>query len=100
MAQDVLGDARAADVRAVQGAEVAQEEPPVGVPLDLAVLLRDDPVEDLDRVVGVAPDRVERDELELLSLLTGGEDQFRHREPIGGGGRLARKYVSRRAGPA
>ena len=83
--QVVVGDALAAHERAVERAQVAQQVPAVGGALDLRVLLRDDPIEDLDRVVGMAADRVERGELELLPLFPGDDDQLGHRElPIDG----------------
>ena len=50
---------------AVQAAQVAEQEAPVGLAEDLGVLLGDDPVEDLHRVVGVAPDGGDGPELEL-----------------------------------
>jgi hypothetical protein len=64
---------------AVERPEIPQQVPPVRRPLDLCVLLRDDPVEDLDRVVRVPPDRVECSELELLPLVPGDNDQLGHR---------------------
>ncbi len=76
--QVVVPDALAAQERPVQRLEIAQHEAAVGGPLDLRVLLRDDPIEDLDRVVGMAADRVERSELELLSLIPGNDDQLGH----------------------
>ena len=66
--QEVLADALAAQERAVQAAEIAEQVAAVGLAQDLGVLLRDDAVEDLERVVGMAPDRVEGAELELASL--------------------------------
>ena len=77
--EEVVGDALAAHERAVERAQVAQQEAAVGGALDLRVLLRDDPIEDLDRVVGMAADRVEGGELELLPLLPGDDDQLGHR---------------------
>jgi hypothetical protein len=76
--QDVVADALAADEGAVQRAQVAQQEAAVGAALDLRVLLRDDPVEDLDRVVRMAADRVERGELELLPLVPADDDELGH----------------------
>jgi hypothetical protein len=67
--QVVLADALAAQERAVQRPQVAQQEAPVAGALDLRVLLRDDPIEDLDRVVRVPAQGVERPKLELLALI-------------------------------
>ena len=60
VAQDVLAHPLAAQERAVQAAEIAEQEAPVGLADDLRVLLGDDAVEDLQRVVGVAADGVDR----------------------------------------
>ena len=76
--QDVLADALAAQERAVQAAEIAEQEAPVGLADDLGVLLGDDAVEDLERVVGVAPDRVDGPELELASLIVACDDDLGH----------------------
>jgi hypothetical protein len=76
--EDVLGDALAADVSAVQRTEVAEQETPVRHARDLRVLLGDDPVQHLDGVVRVAPDGVEGSELELLPVVAGDQDQFGH----------------------
>ena len=65
--QDVLADALAAQERAVQAAEIAEQVAAVGLAHDLGVLLGDDAVEDLERVVGMTPDRVDGAELELAS---------------------------------
>ena len=75
----MIGHALAAHERAVQRPQIAQQVAAIRRPLDLGVLLRDDPIQDLDRVVGVAPDRVERSELELLPLFPGDDDQLGHR---------------------
>jgi hypothetical protein len=64
----VLADPLAAHERAVERPQVAQQEPPIAGALDLRVLLRDDPIEDLDRVVRGAGRGVERRKLELLAL--------------------------------
>jgi hypothetical protein len=54
----------------------------------VGVLLGDDPIEDLDRVVGVTAQRVEGGELELLSLVAGDDDQLGHAKPERLDGRL------------
>ena len=61
-------DALAAQERPVQAAEIAEKIAAVGLAHDLGVLLRDDAVENLERVVGMTPDRVDGPELELASL--------------------------------
>ena len=65
----MLTDALAAQERSVQAAEITEKIVAVGLAHDLGVLLRDDAVEDLKRVVGMTPDRVHSPELELASLL-------------------------------
>src|SRR6185312_1272627 len=77
-----LADARAAYISAVQRAEIAQQEAAVTAAKNLRVLLRDDAVENLDRIVGMAADGVDRRELELLSLLARRQDQLRHAREI------------------
>jgi hypothetical protein len=77
--QIMVGDPLAPHERAVQRPQVAQQVAPIGRSLDLRVLLRDDPIEDLDRVVGMPADRVESSELELLPLVPGDNDQLCHR---------------------
>jgi hypothetical protein len=79
--QIVLADALAPEERAVQRPQVAQQEPAVARALDLRVFLRDDPIEDLDRVVGMPAQGVERPELELLALVAGDDDQLGHAFP-------------------
>ena len=74
--QRLAADALAVDVRAVEAAEVAQDEAPVAL-LEDAVLLRDDLVEELDRVVRVAPEAVDRPKLDRLLSFGGREDQPR-----------------------
>ena len=80
--QDVLVHALAAQERAVQAAEVAEQEPPVGLADDLRVLLGDDAVEDLQRVVGVPADGVDGTELVLAPLVVAGDDNLGHSEPV------------------
>ena len=70
--------ALAAQERAVEAAEVAEQEAPVRLADDLRVLLGDDAVEDLDRVVGVAADGVDRAELELAPLVVSADDDLGH----------------------
>jgi hypothetical protein len=77
--QVVVRDPLAPHERPVERPQVAQQEPPIRRALDLRVLLRDDPVEDLDGVVRVPADRVEGSELELLPFVPGDNDQLRHR---------------------
>src|SRR5690606_4349856 len=71
-------DALAVDVGAVEAAEVAQHEPALAL-LEDAVLLRDDLVEQLDRIVGVPAQAVDGPELDRLLPLRRREDQSRHR---------------------
>ena len=66
--QHLAAHALAVDVGAVQAAEVAQDEPAVA-DLDDAVLLRDDLVEELDRVVRVAPEAVGCPQIRSLAVL-------------------------------
>ena len=80
--QVVIGDSLASHERPVERLEVAQQESAIRRPLDLGVLLRDDPVEDLDRVIRMTSDRVERGELELLPFLPGNDDQLCHAETL------------------
>ena len=96
VAEVVVADPLAAHERAVQRAQVAQQVAPVGRALDLRVLLRDDAIEDLDRVVGMPADRVEGGELELLPLLPGDDDQLGHRDAR----KTARSMVRRPAAPS
>src|SRR5262249_31207107 len=79
--EDLLVHALAADVGAVQRSQVAEEELVLRRTLDLRMLLGDDAVEDLDGVVGVAPDGVEGGELELLPIVAGDEDELGHARP-------------------
>ena len=78
--QHVLAHALAAQERAVQAAEVAEQETAVRLPHDLRVLLGDDAVQDLQRVVGVPPDRVDGAELVLAALVAAGDDDLGHAE--------------------
>ena len=78
MLQGLLpADTLAVDVRAVQAPEVAEDEDPVAL-LENAVLLRDDLVEELDRVVRMPPEAVYRAQLDRLLPLVCGEDQTCH----------------------
>ena len=79
--QEALRDAFAAQERAVQRAQIAQQEAAVGGALNLCVVLGDDAIEDLDRVFGMAADRVEGGKLELLPLLSRDDDQLGHEKP-------------------
>ena len=76
--QDVLVHALAAQERSVQAAEIAEQVAPVGLAHDLGVLLGDDAVENLERVVGMAPDRIDGPELELASLIVACDDDLGH----------------------
>ena len=78
--QVMIADALAAQERAVERAQVAQQEPTIRGALNLRVLLRDDAIQDLDRVVGMTTDRIEGGELELLPLFPRNDDQLGHRE--------------------
>ena len=71
----LAADALAVDVGAVQAPEIAQDEPPVAL-LDDAVLLRHDLVEELDRVVGMPSEAVDRTQLDRLLPFGGREDQL------------------------
>ena len=77
-AQDVLVHALAVKERPVQAAEVAEEVASVRLAQHLRVLLGDDPIEDLQRVVGVAADGVDRGELVLAPLVVSADDDFGH----------------------
>ena len=74
----LAADALAVDVRAVEAAEVAQDEPTVAL-LEDAVLLRHDLVEELDGVVRMPPEAVDGAQLDRLLSLGRREDQTRHR---------------------
>ncbi len=78
VAQDVLVHALAAQERPVQAAEVTKQKAPVGLADDLRVLLGDDAIEDLQRVVGVPADGVDGPELVLAPLVVSGDDDFGH----------------------
>ena len=80
--EHVLGDALAATYVPFSEPRSRSRKRPSPPAEDLRVLLGDDAIEDLDRVVGMAADRVEGGELELLPLLAGGEDQLRHAVPV------------------
>ena len=70
-------DALTVDLGAVQAAEIAEHEPAVAL-LEDAVLLRDDLVEQLDRVVRVTTEAVDRPKLDRLSAFCGCQDQPCH----------------------
>jgi len=70
-------DAVAVDVRPVEAPQIAQDEVPVAL-LEDAVLLGDDLVEELDGVVGMTPQAVDRPELDRLLSFRGREDQPSH----------------------
>ena len=70
-------DALAVDVRAVEAPEVAQNDAAVAL-LEDAVLLRDNLVEELDRVVRMPAEAVDGAQLDRLLSLRGREDQTRH----------------------
>src|SRR6185369_5127094 len=76
--QNVLVYALAAQERSVQAPEITEEIAAVGLPHDLRMLLGDDAVEDLERVVRMAPDGVHGAELELASLIVACNDDLRH----------------------
>ena len=63
--EDALTDALVFEERAVQTAEVAVEEMPIRLADDLRMSLGNDAVEDLDDVVGMAPDGGHRAQLVL-----------------------------------
>jgi len=67
----------AVDVGAVQAPQIAEEKADVPQ-LDDAVLLGDDLVEELDRVVGVTPEAVERAKLDGLLSFCRREEQSSH----------------------
>ena len=77
--QHLAAHALAVDVRSVQAAEVAQDEAPFAN-LDDAVLLRDDLVEELDGVVRVTPEAVDRAEIDRLLSFRGRQEQLGHEE--------------------
>ena len=85
VAEHVLADPLAAQERAVEAAEIAEQEVTVGLPDDLGVLLGHDAVQDLQRVVGMTTDRVDRPELVLAALVVAGDDDLGHAEgsPVG-----------------
>src|SRR5262249_40509170 len=66
----------------VEAAEIAEQKLPIGRAQDLRVLLRYDAIEDLDGVVGVASNRVDRPQLEFLPLFGGNEDELGHENAI------------------
>lgn len=70
-------DALVVDERAVEAPEVAEDEV-VAALLDDAVLFRDDFIEELDRVVRMAPKRVHRAQLDRLLAFGGLQDQTSH----------------------
>ena len=69
LAQQVLVHPLAVQKRPVQAAEVPEEKAAVGLAQHLRVLLGDDPIENLQRVVGVTADGVDRGELVLAPLV-------------------------------
>ena len=77
--EDALGDALSVDVGPVQRTEVAQQVAAVDQ-VEVAVLLRDDAVEDLDRVVRMAAQRVVAAEVDFLAALGTDDRQTRHVE--------------------
>jgi hypothetical protein len=66
------------DERPVQAAQIAQD-PAIRAQLDDAVLLRDDLVEELDRVVRMAPERIHRAKIDRLLAFRGRQYQPSHR---------------------
>jgi len=73
-------DAFTVDVRSVQAAQVSQRET-VGPALDDAVLLRDDLVEELNGVRGMAPERVVVAQLDHLLTFRRDEQDSGHAKP-------------------
>src|ERR1700690_120743 len=70
-------DALSVDVRSVQAAEIAKDETAVALFYD-AMLLRNDFIEELDRVVRVPPEAIDWAELNRLLSFGGCEDQLCH----------------------
>ncbi len=64
--------------RPVEAAEIAQD-PVIRAVLDDAVLFRDDLIEQLDRIVRVAPERIHRSQIDRLLAFGGLQDQASHR---------------------
>lgn len=79
----LAADPLAVDVRAVERAEIAQDHAPVPL-LEDAVLLRDDLVEELDRVVRVTPEAVDGSKLDRLLSFGGRKNESSHRSPRDG----------------
>ena len=77
--QHLAAHALAVDVRAVQAAEIAKDEAAVA-DLDDAVLLRDDLVEELDGVVRVPAEAVDRPKIDRLLSFRGRQEQLGHEE--------------------
>ena len=73
----LAANALAIHERPVQAAEVAQDEPAVAR-LDDAMLLRDDLVEELNRIVWVAPKAIDRSKLDRLLPFGGRQEKLGH----------------------
>jgi hypothetical protein len=77
----LAADPLAVDVRAVQAAEVAEDEGALAL-LEDAVLFRHDLVEELDGIVGVPAQAVDGTELDSLLPLRRRQDQSSHPVPM------------------
>jgi hypothetical protein len=76
-----LADLLAVDEGAVEAADVADDVASVRAESDPAVLLRHDAVEDLDRVVWMAPEGIKRGEDVLDRMISSEQDELRcHRQ--------------------
>ena len=75
--RSLAAHALAVDIRAVQTAEIAQDELAFAQ-LNEAMVLRDNLVEQLNRVVRMAPEAVDRPEFNRLLSFSGSEDQPGH----------------------
>ncbi len=76
-AQNALGDALPVDEAAVERSEVAEHVASIDE-VDVAVLFRHDPIEDLHRVVGMPAERVVRQEVGFPPSFGGDDGDPRH----------------------
>ncbi len=74
--EDLLGDADVADVASVERAQVLQHKAAVGLANDVGVFLRDNSIEDLDRVLRMTPNRIELAKFKFFPATAGKHDQL------------------------
>ncbi|MEZ4337406.1 MAG: hypothetical protein R3B82_12355 [Sandaracinaceae bacterium] len=81
--EDPLADALAVDVGAVQRPEITEDVAPPVDQIDVAVLLRHDPIQHLNGVVRVPPERVVGQELDLLTAIGAHDGEAGHDGVVG-----------------